>query len=294
MENRLTREERLIIAAVVAWFAITAAWWLLALWPVANAPAWLERTRYVCFGVNETGLPDGGGWIGLIAGPLGMLSILVAGWSRAFRSALHKRSGVLAFSPLLLGVLMLAGGAAWRVADARAPEPIAASNSTLPPETYPRLDQPMPPLDLITQTGETLSLDGLAGRPLLVTFAYAHCATVCPVIVKQTLDAQRMLAGTPQHPAVLIVTLDPWRDTPARLPALAQSWALPAGHAWVLSGEVEKVEQVLTAWNIPRTRNESTGEVTHPSLVYVIDTNRRIAFASTGGSENLAALLRRL
>lgn len=294
MEDRLTREERLILAAVFAWFAITAAWWLLALWPVQNAPVWLERTRYVCFGVNESGLPDGGGWIGLIAGPIGMLTILVVGWWRTFTSALHKRRAWLAAGPLVLGVVMLAGGAVWRVAEARDSSAMAIPDATLPPSTYPRLDLPMPPLPLVSQTGEPFALEALAGRPLLVTFAYAHCATVCPVIVKHTLEAQRMLRGTEDEPAVVIVTLDPWRDTPSRLPALAESWQLPAQDAWVLSGAVEQVQEVLTAWNIPRTRDESTGEITHPSLVYVVDRNRRIAFASTGGSESLAALVRRL
>ena len=298
MENRLSREEQAVLGAVVAWFAITAAWWLLALWPVANAPVWLERTRYVCFGVNETGLPDGGGWIGLIAGPLGMLSILLVGWWRSVSSIVHKsrRSlGVAAtLAALAAGVILIATGATWRVNEARVDAAELSPASTLPPETYPRLDQSAPALQLIAQTGDTIDLARFAGRPVLVTFAFAHCTTICPVIVKQTLDAQAMLRGSPAYPAVLIVTLDPWRDTPSRLPALAESWQLPAGDAFVLSGAVEQVESVLNAWNIPRTRNESTGDVTHPSLVYVVDNNGRIAFASTGGSENLAALLRRL
>jgi protein SCO1/2 len=164
----------------------------------------------------------------------------------------------------------------------------------LPPETYPRLDQPAPALSLVAQSGHTIQLAQFTGRPVLVTFAFAHCTTVCPVIVRQTLAAQAMLKGSALYPAVLIVTLDPWRDTPSRLPALAESWQLPRGDAFVLSGAVEQVERVLGGWNIPRTRNESTGDVTHPALVYVVDKNGRIAFASTGGSEHLAALLRRL
>jgi cytochrome oxidase Cu insertion factor (SCO1/SenC/PrrC family) len=298
MEDRLTREEKGVLGGVVVWFAITAAWWLLALWPVDDAPVWLERTRYVCFGVNETGLPDGGGWIGLIAGPLGMLAILVVGWWRTCTSILRKsrRSfGVAAtLAALAAGVILIATGATWRVSEARVDPEALSPASTLPPETYPRLDQPAPALQLVAQTGDTIDLARLAGRPVLVTFAFAHCTTICPVIVKQTLDAQAMLRGSPAYPAVLIVTLDPWRDTPSRLPSLAESWQLPAGDAFVLSGAVEQVESVLNAWNIPRTRNESTGDVTHPSLVYVVDNNGRIAFASTGGSENLAALLRRL
>lgn len=298
MENRLTREEKLVLGAVVAWFAITAAWWLLALWPVANAPAWLERTRYVCFGVNETGLPDGGGWIGLIAGPLGMLSILVVGWWHAVTAVIAKSTRSFAVGSVVgalsVGVLLIVVGAGWRVADAQPESASLSPDATLPPETYPRLDQPTPPLELVSQTGETITLEKFAGRPVLVTFAFAHCTTICPVIVKQTLDAQNMLKDSDAYPAVLVVTLDPWRDTPSRLPGLAESWQLPAEHAHVLSGTVEQVEAVLDAWNIPRSRNESTGDVTHPSLVYVVDKNGRIAFASTGGSENLAALLRRL
>jgi cytochrome oxidase Cu insertion factor (SCO1/SenC/PrrC family) len=294
VEDRLTREERLVIAAAIAWFAITAAWWLLALWPVADAPAWLERTRYVCFGINETGLPDGGGWIGLTAGPLGMLSILVIGWSGAFASALRKRLGVLALMPVIVGCMVLAFGAWTRVAAARSFDPNEGPVATLPPASYPRLGLPMPALGLVTQNGERFSVTQAAGRPMLVTFAYAHCTTVCPVVVKQALEAQRMLRGTPAEPAVLIITLDPWRDTPARLPSMAKAWQLPAAGAWIMSGAVDEVENVLTQWQVPRTRDESTGDVTHPSMVYVVDRDRRIAFASTGGSENLAALLRRL
>ena len=294
MEDRLTRGERLVIAAAIAWFAITATWWLLALWPVANAPEWLERTRYVCFGINETGLPDGGGWIGLIAGPIGMLSILVIGWWSTFASALRKRLGILALLPVVVGCLVLAFGGWTRVADARSFDPTEGPVATLPPASYPRLGLPMPGLGLITQTGERFSVAKAEGRPLLVTFAYAHCTTVCPVVVKQALETQRMLRGTDAEPAVLIVTLDPWRDTPARLPSMAKAWQLPASDAWIMSGAVDEVENVLTQWQVPRTRDERTGEVTHPSMVYVVDRDRRIAFASTGGSENLAALLRRL
>ncbi len=293
MEDRLTREERGVLAAVIAWFAITAAWWLLALWPVANAPVWLERTRYVCFGVNESGLPDGGGWIGLTAGPAGMLSILVVGWWSSFAALVRKRVGMLGIGSIAIGVLLLAAGGTWRVAEARSIEEVA-SGSTLPPATYPRLDRPAPALKLVAQNGKEFSIAELRGRPVLLTFAYAHCQTVCPVVVRQTLDAQARLRSGGIAAAVVIVTLDPWRDTPSRLPAMAQSWELRPGEAWVLSGAVEEVVAVLDAWNVPIQRDTKNGEVTHPSLVYILDTNGQIAFAATGGTAQLAELVRRL
>ncbi|HUF51289.1 MAG TPA: SCO family protein [Longimicrobiales bacterium] len=294
----LERDEAQALAGLVALFAITAAWWALALWPVENGPAWLERTRYVCFGVAASGLPDGGGWIGLIAGPLGMLGILVAGWYGGMRSLLLRarssRGVAAALGALALGCMVLITGAGVRVQQVRAATTWLETDNAVPPATYPRLDRAAPLLVLTTQHGDVIDLANLAGTPVLVTFAYAHCTTVCPIVVSHTLRAQQALRDSGADAAVLIITLDPWRDTPSRLPAMAQSWGLPAAGAWVLSGAAEAVEATLDGWEVPRGRDLSTGEVTHPSLVYVVDRNGRIAYASTGGTDALVALVRRL
>jgi hypothetical protein len=47
----------------------------------------------------------------------------------------------------------------------------------------------------------------------------------------------------------------------------------------VLSGGVDDVEQTLSAWRVPRARNPATGDVTHPSMVYVVGPGGRIAYA---------------
>jgi protein SCO1 len=294
----LDREEAQALAGLIALFVITAAWWALALWPVSSAPAWLERTRYVCFGVAESGLPDGGGWIGLIAGPLGMLIILIFGWQRGmsslFRRARSSRMIATALIALALGTMTMVTAAGVRVQQVRGANGWLETEQPIPPATYPRLDQSAPALILTNQHGELLDLAALRGRPVLVTFAYAHCATICPVVVKHTLDAQEALRGTADEPAAVIVTLDPWRDPPSRLPAMAKQWGLPDSGAWILSGAVQDVEAVLDGWNVPRTRDMNTGEVTHPSLVYVIDRDGTLAYAATGGTEAMVSLVQRL
>ena len=292
------REETTAFVLLVALFAITATWWALALWPVQDGPAWLARTRYVCFGVTETGLPDAGGWIGLTGGPLGMLTILVAGWGRGVRSLLSHAASSRALAATLgmlaLGVVFMLGGAGWRVSQARSIAFDADVETMLPAANYPRLDRPAPDLRLVAHDGVERDLNDLRGRPVLVTFAYAHCQTICPLIVKHTLEAQAALRTENRAPAVVIVTLDPWRDTPSRLAAMAQAWGLPARDAWVFGGDVAAVEAALDAWEIPRRRDPLTGEVTHPALVYIVDADGQIAFAATGGAETIGALLRRL
>jgi cytochrome oxidase Cu insertion factor (SCO1/SenC/PrrC family) len=292
------REEVTALVLLVALFAITAAWWALALWPTPNGPQWLARTRYVCFGVTETGLPDAGGWIGLIAGPLGMLAILVVGWGSGVRSLLAhaaaSRTVAAALATLALGVVFMLIGAGWRVSQARSAAFFADVETPLPASTYPRIDRPAPELRLLAHDGVERSLADLRGRPVLVTFAYAHCQTVCPLIVNHALAAQAALRTELNAPAVVIVTLDPWRDTPSRLAAMAQGWRLPVDDAWVFGGDVAPVEAALDAWEIPRRRDPLTGEITHPSLVYIVDAAGQIAYAATGGAEAIAALVRRL
>jgi cytochrome oxidase Cu insertion factor (SCO1/SenC/PrrC family) len=292
------REESQALAGLVAMFMITAAWWALALWPVDGAPAWLERTRYVCFGVAANGLPDAGGWIGLTAGPLGMLAILVVGWNAGMRGLLRRmrssRPVAAVLVLLAIGSGVMVTGAAVRVQQVRTAAAWLEEEGEVPPSTYPRLDRAAPTLALRAQHGSTVDLAELRGRPVIVTFAYAHCATVCPVIVKQSLDVQASLRGTAHEPAVLIVTLDPWRDPPSRLPAMARQWGIPQEDAWVLSGAVDEVETTLDAWNVPRSRDMSTGEVTHPSLAYIIDRDGSMAYASTGGVTAMVSLVQRL
>jgi len=295
---RTSSEWVVALAGLTFLFASTSAWWALALWPVQDGPDWLERTRYVCFGVTESGLPDLGGWIGLIGGPLGMLAILFAGWANGCR-ALPQRAresrvvaGVLL--ALVLGSMLLVAGAAARVSQARVAVTLPETSGTLPAAAHPRLDREAPPLDLLAHDGVRRSVAKLRGKPVLLTFAFAHCETVCPLVVQNALDVQQRLRADGRRIAVLIVTLDPWRDTPSRLSSMAKAWGLPQYDAWVLGGWTAEVEAVLDAWDVPRSRDLRTGEVTHPPLVYVIDAEGRIAFTATGGTDVLAALVERL
>lgn len=330
------------VAALSVILAVTAVWWALALWPLPeSAPEWLLRTRAVCFRPTPTGLPDRAGWLALILQPATMLGILLVVWGdsvgRALRAMARAAAGRLALGVTAAAVLAGIGSAAGRVAGAVAQGDKIYGGEALPvPSTHPRLDRPAPPLDgLVDQYGDAVGLDRFRGRPVLVTFAYAHCATVCPLLVHDVLSAQRMLrddaagtagphearaphapdgpaaraaappgaaelrehprprAGPPAAPAVLIVTLDPWRDTPARLPAIATSWKL-GEDAYVASGEPPPVAALLERWAVAWSRDERTGEITHASLAYVVDAQGTITYVASGSAGLIVELASRL
>ena len=300
-KEREPRLSRFATGSFLAWLGITVGWWVLAFAPLAAPPEWLERARSVCFGTLPSGLPDTYGWILLVLGPLSMLSFLVAVWGRELWSSgrwlARRPTGVIALAVVVLGPTV---GLAWvgeRVETARR---LSRNASSLPedtgplPDHYPRGTEPAPGFTLTDQDGHRVSLGDLRGEPVLLTFAYAHCSTVCPVIVE---TARRAVRAVPEAEAsVVIVTLDPWRDTPRTLPALAESWRLEElSSARVLSGEVPAVQSVHEEYNVPTVRNRKTGEISHPALVFLIDDRGRLAYTFNGASARwLADGLRRL
>lgn len=287
--------EASVLGALAIVLGLTAALWALALWPLpTDAPLWLARTRQVCFGRTASGLPDASGWLVMIVQPGIMLSILFAGWGHDLVEGVRwVARGTVGRTVLLAAAAAVVVGlsaAGWRVAGAT-DRSSAVPLDQEPPATYPRLDRPAPALGLVDQFGRQVSLERFSGQPALVTFAYAHCQTVCPVIVRDVLAARR--AAGPHRPAVLILTLDPRRDVPARLPAIAAQWKLQ-GEELVLSGPVAAVESTLDAWGVPRARDPRTGDLTHPRLVYLLDGEGRIAYATSGGPRAITSLLGRL
>jgi protein SCO1/2 len=274
---------------------ITASWWALALWPIdAAAPEWFLRTREVCFGATREGLPDAGGWILLVGQPVGMVLLLAVIWPVDLRNGLTRLTsrvpGQLAAGAVAAAVVAGLGGVFVRVSGAGV-DTFSAGTYRDRAAELTRINDKAPAMSLVDQHGQTVTLESFVGRPVLVTFAFAHCETVCPLVVADVSTAAARL--TDEAPVVLVVTLDPWRDTPSRLSAMADSWRL-TGDARVLSGQPMTVERVLNAWRIPRIRNERTGDMSHPSLVYVIGRDGRIAYALPGGADAIVAAVKAL
>ena len=285
---------RLAVAALFGIVVVTISWWALALWPVeADAPEWLLLTREVCFGATADSLPTTVGWMLLVGQPAGMVLLLAVGWGRELRAGmaalLTRFAGQAAVGAVSALMVVGAGAAINRVGTAGTDTFFTGAADLA--QQLTRISDSAPALTLTDQAGQDLTLAAFRGRPVIVTFAFAHCQTVCPIVVQDVLAASRQAAAP--TPVVLVVTLDPWRDTPSRLPSIARAWGMGAD-AHVLSGDPEDVERTLNAWRIPRTRNQKNGDILHPTIVYVIDAGGRVSYAVNGGADVIAAALRAL
>ena len=280
------------IAALGAIVAVTVTWWALALYPAdAATPGWLLRTRLACFGAAPGGLPNAGGWILLIGEPVGMAAVLVVVWEA------EVRSGMRALASRVWGSAVLAvvgGSLAWGLVSTvrlvrrvngvgRAPLTVVwAGDDVVLPTTS------VPELALIDQDGQPFDLRTLRGTPVIVTFLYAHCQTVCPTVMRDVLRARRD-AGREEVP-IVVVTLDPWRDVVARLPAIAREWNF-AAHDRILTGTIGDVNRTLDAWGVSRARDDRTGELAHIAVVVLVDRDGRRAYRTDGNPVRLRELL---
>jgi hypothetical protein len=198
-----------------------------------------------------------------------MLGILLIGWRQEIQGGLRALSSrpvgrwALATSAVLLVAGIVAAGARVRVA-------IAASAE-------------FAPVELASARGP----DG--GLPA----GYRVEDRPAPLIVRETVAARRRLAAEGVDAAAVVLTLDPWRDTPSRLEYLASRLGLETDER-LLGGEVSVVEEALDRWDVPRERDLRTGDIVHPPLVYVIDVSGRVAFAAAGGEDLLVDLVRQV
>ena len=276
--------------ALLMILVITAAWWALALWPAGDvAPEWLVRTRAACFGSVPGGLPDPGGWILLIGEPLGMLGVLLVVWGDGLKGDFRRlqadqrwRFAVLGLAAVMMVGVGVLGRRVVRATALGAAEPFETAGAPT------RVDVDASWITLTDQFGRRTSVADFNGRPMLLTFAFGHCATVCPIVVHETLAARRE-SGRSDVP-VLVVTVDPWRDTPERLAAMAVEWGLDPGDR-VLSGSVTEVEGTLDRLGIGRRRDERTGDIEHAATVLVLDERGYIEWRLDGGWSRLPELL---
>jgi protein SCO1/2 len=126
----------------------------------------------------------------------------------------------------------------------------------------------LPDATLVTQDGVEVSLanDVVGDKIVVIDFVYTTCTTVCPVLSAIFSQVQNNLGDRLGAEVVLVsISVDPLRDTPARLKKYAER--LGAGDSWLwLTGRQQTVTEVLQELGA-YTPNFSD----HPSMVLVGD-----------------------
>lgn len=170
--------------------------------------------------------------------------------------------------------------------------------STTASSEAPRRDaaQPLDPrrVPLTDQKGSQFTIDGLRGRPIVVTFVATTCDDACPLINAWFARLQRRLLRRHLKATLLSITLDPEFDTPAVMGRLGRTLGADPSVWRFSSGSVDGVRSILRAFRVTMARDARGLPDEHTTFVYILDRNEHLAetlLASSHLSDDVIAAL---
>jgi protein SCO1/2 len=139
-----------------------------------------------------------------------------------------------------------------------------------------------PPIQLADARGGRFDTRSLDGKPYLVTFLYANCPDVCPLIGAQLRDTLQQLGDDAQRVGVVAVSVDPRGDTPATVRAWLRREREPAQFHYLIGPE-QALAPVWRAWYAaPQIPGDP--ESAHTAIVWLVDARGRLTAKVAAGA----------
>ncbi|TBW34499.1 SCO family protein [Siculibacillus lacustris] len=153
-----------------------------------------------------------------------------------------------------------------------------AVRDTIPPDQVPAM-RPVSgiggPFAMVDQQGRPFTEADLKGRATAMFFGYTYCPDVCPTTLLEASQWMAQLGADAERFRVVFVTVDPERDTPAKLAEYLGSF----DPRFVgLSGDRAATDKILAAYRVFARKVEGKdGDYTmdHTAATYLLDAEGR-------------------
>lgn len=201
-----------------------------------------------------------------------------------------------------LGLLVLACAPSVTPLDpsptAHEPPTITAATVGSPPNPDPNLELSALPTDSLyllpvpteDAQGVVGSLDRHRGSPVIISMFYASCPTACPMLITEIKTFLADLSPAERSQLrVVLVTLDPARDTPEALQAVFEKHQLDPSQWTILRTPPNEVRTVAAALGI-RYRPAPDGQMNHSTLLTLLDPEGRPVARTEGLGRDQAPL----
>ncbi len=129
------------------------------------------------------------------------------------------------------------------------------------------------PTPLTDAAGQRFVLKDAAGAPLLVTMFYGDCHSACPIVIETLKRTVGALGADGKRLRVLLISLDPKRDTPKSLGMMADMQKLdPAQYRLAVAGNDSDTRMLASALDI-RYRPLDNGEISHTTRIALLNAD---------------------
>ena len=128
------------------------------------------------------------------------------------------------------------------------------------------------PFTLVDGNGAVVTDENFAGKWMLVYFGYTHCPDACPTALQDMANARDMLdPGQREKIALVFITVDPERDTPAVMKDYVSNFGAPIT---ALSGSAEQIAKAAKEYRVYYAKHQTEDggyEMDHSSVIYVMN-----------------------
>lgn len=170
---------------------------------------------------------------------------------------------------LALAAIFSIGSASAHAAGAspsNASQPSAAASASLPGNSQYQLD-----ISLTDAAGQRFNLRDMAGTPVLVTMFYGDCNAACPIIIETLKRTVEALGPNAAKLRVLMVSLDPFNDSPAGLAKLVKDKQLDPQRFRLAVAKDESQTRMLAGALQIKFRQLGDGVINHTTRITLLD-----------------------
>jgi len=133
-----------------------------------------------------------------------------------------------------------------------------------------------PPIDLRNYMGRRVTLGQYRGKAVLVTFLYANCPNVCPLIASNLRIVLKRLGRRDSDVQVIAVSVDPRGDTPAAVARFLAEHGM-TGRMQYLIGTDGELSRTWSAWGVGAKAEVGQPDlVAHSALVYGVSASGKL------------------
>ena len=132
------------------------------------------------------------------------------------------------------------------------------------------------------QYGDSLYLKDLQGKTLAVVMIYTTCKTACPILVSKMKSIESKIAKKDKKDVSLVlVSIDPETDTPARLQAFAKTNQM-SGPQWVFLTSNESSTQEFANVLSMKYKKISPMDFSHSNIISVFSPEGQLVSQEEG------------
>jgi protein SCO1 len=128
-----------------------------------------------------------------------------------------------------------------------------------------------PGFTLTDQNGHPVSMAGLHGKTVVLTFMDSHCTDICPFVSREFLDARRDLGAASRNVVFVAVDVNPYHAAVADVASFTRRMGLGSIPTWhFVTGSLPALRKVWKDYLIYVRAQNPHADVQHTSLIYFI------------------------